>query len=397
MKKFIAVLAVFVLMTGVVIYVFRGEIFQYSADAILKKSLPDYMIVDQLTIDYDKGVLYLKGLGIRNPPGYAEDLLARVGTISCSYKMLGKSIPEGIEITAISADDTVINIERRRDGRMNINEMEQVMSGGGSTGGSPSRAAGVFNKAKGGKDISELIKVTDTVNINNGKVIFRDAAVSYKPVEFTFEEVNGSIRIDMTDDFHKVLAVSSQGGGVVNGDRSQRIEWAISLDPLRSALTMSNRFEVRGVSLREFKPYYDRYSPIDIKRGTFSGSLVFDFDGGNIGSMNTVRLNNLQFSIKEDGSGSNFWETTVPDLVKYLQSAPGEITFDFKIKGDMKNPRFYPGPIVSKAIANMTVDKISQMLEQGSGQQSQGGGAAPQGEMSDAEKAMEAIKALLKK
>lgn len=394
MKKILIIVLVLLVMAAAIIYVFKGEIFQYSADALLKKNLPAYMTVDQLTIDYEKGVLYLKGLGIKNPPGYADRLLARVETIACSYKMLGKAIPEGIEVTGISAEGAVIYIERRRDGRMNVNEMESVMSSGKPSPGAGSVAAGAVHKAGGGKDISELIKVPDTINIKNGTVVFKDAAADYKPLEFTFEEVNATIRIDLSDDLRKVLAVSSQGGGLVGGDSSQRIDWNISLDPLKPALTMSNRFEVRGVSLREFKPYYDQYSPIDIKRGTFSGTLIFDFDNGNIGSMNTVRLNDLEFTVKEGSDASGFWDTTVTDVIKYLQTAPGEITFDFKIKGDMKNPRFYPGPVVSKAIANMAVDKISEMINQSGGQE---GSGASSGNMSDSEKVMETIKALLKK
>jgi hypothetical protein len=49
--------------------------------------------------------------------------------------------------------------------------------------------------------------------------------------------------------------------------------------------------------------------------------------------------------------------------VEYLRTAEGETLFDFKIKGDIENPKFYPGPEVKKAIGRLTMDRIRDFVD----------------------------------
>ena len=138
-----------------------------------------------------------------------------------------------------------------------------------------------------------------------------------------------------------------------------------------------------------FEPYYDKYSPFIFKRGRFSGTLIFDFDNGNIGSTNEVRLSNLIFSIKEGYENAEFWETTVPSLAKYFTTPSGDVLFDFKIKGEMANPKFYLGPISKQALASMAIEKISDIIEEAPRSPGQQGG--PPAKKSDLDKAKEII------
>ncbi len=389
-------LGVFAAMAGTFIYIFRDEILQYSAQSIIKKNLPDYIVVDKVVFDYKKGELILKGLAVKNPPGYNEKFLASIGTLTCGYKFRGKGIFDGIEVTRISAERPAFYIERLSNGRMNVNEMGSVMSS--SADEKPpapeSPVSGGKETTVGGKKFYEFFKLPDTVEFSDGSIIFNDLTMGRDGYRLVFGHANGNIRIELSPDYQIVRAVTSRGAGSVNDDQSQRIDWDIWLDPRRKSLTMSNRFVVSGIRIAQFKPYYDRYSPIDIRSGIASGTLVFNFDDGVIGSMNTIKLNDLKFYVKEDSSAAEFWRTTVPDLIKYLQSAPGEITFDFKIKGSMDSPEIYPGPIVKQAIQNMAIDKISQAIRDVSQQGQETAVEAPQ---TDAEKVMETIKALLQK
>ena len=115
------------------------------------------------------------------------------------------------------------------------------------------------------------------------------------------------------------------------------------------------------------------------------------------GSTNTIRIRGLRFTEKEGGFASGFWDTSVSDVIKYLQTSSGEVVFDFKIKGTMQNPRFFPGPYVQQAIQRMAVDKISQMIQksQGGGDTTTSGAAAGGGEQTDAEKVMGIIQGLM--
>ena len=67
----------------------------------------------------------------------------------------------------------------------------------------------------------------------------------------------------------------------------------------------------------------------------------------------------MSFSVKEGAESSQFFETSVPDLIRYFTTTSGDVVFDFKIKGDMNSPRFYLGPISKRALTSMVIDKIS--------------------------------------
>lgn len=409
MKKLLIILLVFLLIGGGILWHFRFDIFQFSADSIIRKLLPSYIHVDEMIFDLKNGVLWVKGFSIQNPKGFQNRYLATIGEITCSYRMQGKNILDGIEITSIEAQDPVVHVERLRDGRINLNEMGKVMAEEKPKEiKEPVKESLPQEKGKrslskiGGRKISDIIKLTDTVNFKSGKFSLIDKAVARSPFYLTFEDISGVITISLNSDYTGVTEAGTRGEGFINGDRSQKVSWRISMDPNTPSLTMSNRVEPENVDIMLFKPYYDQYSPIDIRAGRFSGSLVFDFDNGNIGSTNTIRIRGLRFAEKEGGFASGFWDTSVSDVIKYLQTSSGEIVFDFKIKGTMQNPRFFPGPYVQQAIQRMAVDKISQMIQQtqGGGDTAPTGGAAGGavaggGQQTDAQKVMGIIQGLM--
>jgi len=382
-----------------VVYFYRYDIFQYSAERIIKENLPKYVSVDRIIFNLKEGILEVKNFRIKNPRAFQDKYLARIASITCKYRMQGKNILDGIEITEIVANEPVINIERLSNGLLNVNVMGQVMAADTDRASPEAAAAKEEKKTQKrspgaavlrGRNISDLVRLTDTINVKDGKMNLLDKCISpRRPYSLTFEDVNGNIDLKLSDDYKDVLSAGSQGSGFVNGDRSQRISWTVSLNPQTADLTMSNRCEVRNLDITLFEPYYDRYSPVVIDRGWVSGTLVFDFDNGNIGSMNTVKLRGLKFRAKQGGSASQFWDVTVPDLIKYLSTSPGEIVFDFKIKGNMKSPRFYPGPVVQNAIQAMAFDKISDALS-GSGE-----GGGEQAGQTDAEKVIDVLRSFM--
>lgn len=401
MKKMLIILLVFLLLGGGIIWHFRFDIFQFSAENIIRKLLPSYVHVDEMIFDLKNGVLHVKGFSIQNPKGFQNRYLATIGEITCRYRMQGKNILDGIEITSIEARDPVVHVERLRDGRINLNEMGKMMAEEKpkEIKGSVSREPAAPDKGQrkslgkiGGRKISDIIKLTNTINFSGGKFSLIDKEISRRPFYLTFENIRGIITITLNSDYTGVTETGTRGEGFINGDRNQKVSWRISMDPNTPNLTMSNRVEPENVDIMLFKPYYDQYSPIDIRAGRFSGSLVFDFDNGNIGSTNTIRIRGLRFSEKEGGFASGFWDTSVSDVIKYLQTSSGEVVFDFKIKGSMQNPRFYPGPYVQQAIQRMAVDKISQLL-----QPQEEGAAAGGGQQTDAEKVMGIIQGFMEK
>lgn len=373
MKKILLIILVLMIAFGAGIWYYRYEIFQFSAENAVKRMLPEYVRVDRLIFDLEGEVLTVEGFSILNPRGFQNRHLATIGAITCRYKMRGRNILDGIEITAIEAVDALINIERLADGRLNLNEVGEMMSEGKparvpvKTEKKVSAGEAAFGGVMADREISDLLILTDTINVKNGKFTFLDKALAARPFYMTFEGVDGEITLRLSNDLTEVLGAGTSGKGYINGDKAQPVRWVVHLDPTTPGLTMSNRIEPENVDIILFKPYYDKYSPVDIKKGRFSGILIIDFHNDNIGSDNTLKLRGLEYTERPSGYASGFWEVSIGDIVRYLETTPGEIVFDFKIKGPMDRPRFYPGPNVSRAIQSFAVDTVSDLIRRTTG------------------------------
>ncbi len=393
MKKVIIFIALFLVGAIAILYPYRYEIFQFSAESIIKKNLPAYVTVKAIIFDLKNSTVKVEDLRIKNPPGYKSKFLAKLESVTCRYEMKGKNILDGIRVTKIVANNPLIEIERLPDGRINTNEMDKVM-GSPKKPAEPKAKEEEKPKDKSARKISDLIELPPSVDIKGGRINFLDRFITRQPYSLTFEDVSGTIDMGLSDDYTSVLSVGSQGSGFINGDRTERIDWVTSLDPTAKALTMANKCDVNNIDITLFKPYYDEYSPVVIQKGKCSGTLIFNFDNGSIGSTNTVRLKDFVFEEKKSSRASQYWAGTISEVIKYLESSSGEIIFDFKIKGDMKSPQFYPGPHVKAAMQNMVVDKITETIK--SFDQKEGAQQAAPGEKSDVDKVADFIKGLMK-
>lgn len=379
MIKKLAIFAVVVTAAIVIaVFIYRFQILQYSAETLIRKALPGYVTIDKIDFEFKDSRVVLKDFRISNPPGFSRRYLMRIKEIVCAYRMKSLNILDGIEILKPSFINPSLNIERLSDGRVNLSEMQKYVENK-EVEEVPREAAKISTglpAGDAGKKLPDFVKLPEEFEIVNGEVVFTDnLPYLANPHIITFENIEAKLHIKLNEAYSKILSASSLGRGDFNGDHRQVIKWVVSLNPTTPKLTMSNNFTASNVDILPLEPYYDKYSPFVFRSGAFSGNLIFDFDNGNIGSTNEVRLSKLAFSIKKDYENAQFWGTTVNDLAKYFTSSFGEIVFDFKIKGDMAKPNFYLGPISKQALASMAIDTISNVIgkaAQGSGQPAEG-------------------------
>jgi len=396
MKKFFIGIIILIIVIAASLFIYRYQILQYSADKIIRNYLPDYVRVDRINFDAKSAKVILNGFKILNPPDFSDSYLIEIEEISCGYKMKGKNLVDGFEIFAPVFKKPLLNIERLGDGKLNLSEMHVYLNRTEPRKDAPKTEDADKKKPSSGVKLSDLIKLPEKFLLKDGKIMFIDRYRLSRPHMLTFEHVDGEISLKFDDQYSKVLKLSSIGEGDINGQPGEVVKWNISLDPTSPKLTMSNRFEVSGVEITPFEPYYDKYSPLIFKSGTFSGTLVFDFDNGNIGSTNEVHLKDFRFYVKPGYENAQFWETTVPDLVKYFTSPYGEIVFDFKIKGETENPKFYLGPISKQALTSMAIDKISSTLQSMSKSQGQSSGE-PKNDLEKAKEYIDLFKGIINK
>lgn len=404
MKKAALFVVIFLVIAIAAAFFFRHQILQYSAEKLIRNSLPPYVKIDTMRFDFKDRKVVFGGFRLSNPDGFSYADMLEIKEISCKYGLKGKNIMDGIELTDLVFKEPVLTIERLGDARLNLTEMQSVLDKGSpdssqltvdSTQMSDNeKKSGEGNVIFGGKKISDVIKLPGDFLLRDGKIIFVDHYNFSKPITVTFENVTAKTAVKLNDTYTRCLEVASTGEGCLNGNRNEVVKWVISYNPTTPRLTMSNRFEVSNLDLVALRPYYDRYSPLYFVRGRFSGSLIFDFDNGNIGSTNEIWLTDFRFYVKQGFENAAFWETTVPDLVKYFSTPYGEIVFDFKIKGDMASPKFYLGPISKQAMAAMAVDKIQDVISSVSQSGAQG---QPSSNVDKVKGYVDLIKGLMKK
>lgn len=398
-RVFLSGLVIFIVIALAAVYLYRHRIIQYSVEKFILSSLPDFVKIDRITLDQTRGVISFEDFRIYNPSGFSSKYLIEISNITCGYKARGGNLLEGVEILEPTLDKMALNIERLKDGRLNITEMGKVTGARGEDkiASLPGASAKKNSQMIAGRKISDLIKIPEVFNIRSSSIVFTDRMPYQNPYVIRFEDISARVGMRLNDSYSSVLWVDSDGSGKLNGKADESLGWVVAWNPATPKLTMSNRFEAEGLDILTFAPYYDKYSPIVFKSGRFSGTLVFDFDNGNIGSTNEVRLRDLSFYVKQGAENAGFWDATVPDLVKYLKSSFGDIVFDFKIKGDMSNPKFYLGPISKQAMVSMAIDKTAQVISAISKDGSQAGAGSSGSDLDKAMQYIDAFKELMKK
>lgn len=392
-KKILIAIVILILAALAALYFYRHTIIKHYTEKLIRENLPGYIQIEKVNFDFANNKVSLSNFRVLGPPGFSPKYVVEVKEISCKYGIRGKWIPMGLEINSVLLNGADIRVERLRNGRVNVAEMENFIQSFPPKASKQSTKDSQLPTPNSQLSLSNLIKLPTTFDIKNSRFIFIDKVPYTNPYFTTVELINGQVSIQFAGDYSKITNLSFVIAGNLNGNKRETIQWTASLDPTRPKLTMSNRFEVSNLDLLVFEPYYDQFSPFVFKRGRFSGTLVFDFNNANIGSTNEIHLSSLAFTVKPGMENSQMWETTVPDLLNYFTTTSGEIVFDFKLKGSMDKPEFYLGPISKRALTSMALNKVTSFaLEQIS---KQGGGSG-----SDIDKAKEAIdmfKGFLKK
>lgn len=410
MKRFFIIILILLAISVAAIFIYRYQILRYSAETLVRRVLPDYVRIDKINFDAQNNKIVFGDFKILNPGNFSNRYLLEIEEIICRYKLKGNGLLEGFEILGPAFKNATLNIERLNDGTINLNEMKRSLEPIVKKAEKKEAEKSVLSKLKaqtlssriiGDKTLPDILKLPTNFSLRGGKAVFIDRLPYGKPHMIAIENVDANISIKLNPSYSMILNFACAGQGNLNGNHDEVIKWDVALNPTTPKLTMSNRLEVSNLDILSFEPYYDKQSPFVFKKGSFSGVLVFDFDNGNIGSTNEVRLRDYLFYIKRGYENAQIWETSVQDLARYFTSASGEIVFDFKIKGDMANPKFYLGPISKQAIASMAFDKISSAVIEHVrgplGQQQPGPSGAPKTDIEKAQEYIELFKSIIKK
>ena len=391
------ILVIVLILAGVYVYLNRVSLFKQSVDKLIEDLLPAYIKIKDINFDFKNQTISVEDFKIINPPGFKHEYLIEVPLIRCNYSQVDQTnILKGLTLGNIRLIEPVLYIDRREDNKINVQEMDKVFSKKKITEKNPlmtklnTLISYILSPIK---NIDQLLDIDPNFDIDKGVFLFSDGLIGEGYIT-TIDNIRASITLDLKKGYKGVDFVKTKGSGEINSYPNQHIDWDTGYDPTRERLTMSNTFNIRNLDFIHFAPYYDKFSPFVFTKGRASGELVFNFDNGDIGSTNELRLSNLTFTQKKEHSFNQYWPTGGDDLYKYFSSSEGEVVFDFKIKGPMEDPKFYLGSKTKRALTRMVFGKITeQIFKKDEKSDTQGdGSSAPEEDKSDLEKVIDIFK-----
>ena len=126
-KKILIIATVIVILAVSAVFIYRYHLISYSAEKIIRNTLPGYVGVSKIRFDFKGNRAFLEGFKLEAPRGFSDRYIVEIAEISCRYKLKGATILDGLEIFEPVLKDTVLHIERLPDGRVNLSEMGSVI------------------------------------------------------------------------------------------------------------------------------------------------------------------------------------------------------------------------------------------------------------------------------
>lgn len=399
-------------LTGVLLaiaYHKRHELLDYSIDRIVRDNIPEYVSVDDVSILEQQRQVVLRGVKVRNVPGYNEKYMLRADSVRCEYVFNGNDIRKGIVISGVYVDGPIAEVEKRGD-KVNVAEIGKLM---------PAKEEAPALAREGGPSPMERVKkwvvslfassgemltLPDSIDVSGGEIRFYDNSRGAAGKAIIFGKVKGKIYLSANGLKQGVGIKGVDASGVLDNDPDQVVEISSSLFNVNGAQATDCSLTFKNVDIMAFKSYYDQYMPLDIWHGRVFGQVDLNTEGETIGSSGTLVIKGLKFDVKSDTRAAAYWEMGANELIAYLGSSSGEITFDFKVKGTLSEPRFYPGPRVKRALQSLVVDKVADTIRSFAkrGDAATASASGPDGqnaveeEKSDVEKAIDMFQKLLK-
>jgi uncharacterized protein involved in outer membrane biogenesis len=99
------------------------------------------------------------------------------------------------------------------------------------------------------------------------------------------------------------------------------------------------KVELRRLDITGFKPYYQKKSDVNLKKGNFDLDMDVKIKSRKINAPGRAVLRDLDFE-SSSGIGNTFLSIPRSAVINFLKNNNNEIAFNFELEGDLDNPKF---------------------------------------------------------
>jgi hypothetical protein len=186
--------------------------------------------------------------------------------------------------------------------------------------------------------------------ITNTALSFTDRSLSPN-VNLAVQSVNGSIAGLSTEQLrHADITLNAMIDGIGPASITG------TLNPFSGTLTNRIKISVKDVDLTPTGPYSGRFAGYAIAEGKLNLDLEYQIVGKKLTAKNVITLD--QFTFGEKVESADATHLPVRLAIAILKDRQGKIILDVPVEGNLDDPQFRIGKVVTRAIVNI-LEKVA--------------------------------------
>jgi uncharacterized protein involved in outer membrane biogenesis len=287
----------------------------------------------------------------------AEDLVAwtdlSISDISYTH------LPASLEIGQIAVTDPKANVFVDAKGVLNVSTID------------PNYEAPVDSATEEGETEEERVEASDQEIEEEVLVEAETEATSPLPfpvkiaeiliqnggVNFLDESLEPSVSFLMDDFKGTIIGLDSEETSRADIDLSGRLNNSSLLtisgqaNPLAAARYVDVQVDLNNFELPPLGSYFGKFVGYGLEKGQFSAGMTYNLSGNELNGENQVKVDQLTLGEKTDSPDAP--NLPIPLAISLLQNRDGLIELNVPVSGNLDDPSFSYGSVISKAIVNV--------------------------------------------
>lgn len=314
-----------------------------------------------IAINVDKQAASFKGFSVLSQVGFDKNIFdADIFTVTFNKEMLQSQ--KKLVFDSVYIKGANLNIIRNSRGKFNI-AIPEIDTAWLSEPVYVFESLAYAVSQESNNPLYDILKTIKNIRVEKSIVTFEDYYRMSKPYKLWCDNLFIDISSSMTGSGYisTSLKTSFRFPQRQYGDGWFALKGGLAVYPKNT--NMESNVQTSNIDLRLFQPYFSRNTPFYFNSGRFSSNTDFRMHGGQIDSLTTMYVDNLNLRINPHAPNAAFLNVSINRLAPYLRSGPG-IVFDFVIKGSANRPKFGVGPKVKLAISMVVMEEVGKAIAQ---------------------------------
>jgi hypothetical protein len=191
----------------------------------------------------------------------------------------------------------------------------------------------------------------NTLTISNASVQFTDRSVQ-PPVKASIDEVSGTVTGISSDELNRAdVHLTAKAG------RSGPIEITGKLNPLSTNAPTDLRVSLSDVDLVPTSPYAGKFLGYRLNRGKLGLQVQYEVSQRKLNAKNVLVLD--QFTLGEKVDSPDAVKLPIRLAIALLKDRNGKIELDVPIEGNLDDPQFHFGKVITHVIVNIITKMVT--------------------------------------